>query len=382
MNTAEIVISKFGGQQKLADALGVRQSNVSYWSKSGSIPAKWHVKIIEASSSLAIPVTTGDLLATEETSEPEQKSAKLPPPKILKHGKLNIAGKEVPCAVLSNGKRVVFQREVVGLLTGNKKGGLIRYLSAENLQPYVPEKFKGKRIGEAVIEFPYGGSFAHGFEGTDLIDICDMYLKALEAERKEKRKFLQESQRDLAVQAQIIIRSFAKLGITAAIDDATGFDKEKGEYQKLLAQYIAEELQPWVKAFGENYYYQIYRLKGWDWSRFSQLKRNHPWEVANITNRIVYEKLPPGVLQKLRELSPANDSGNRPNRLYKHLANPGFVHLVKHLGHIESMLERGKDGEWEKTLYEIDTRFPSKRDPYFQTQLRLMDNDLHNFQSQ
>jgi hypothetical protein len=30
-------------------------------------------------------------------------------------------------------------------------------------------------------------------------------------------------------------------------------------------------------------------------------KKNHPWEVAKITNRIVYEKLPQGVFEKLRE---------------------------------------------------------------------------------
>lgn len=41
-------------------------------------------------------------------------------------GAINIGGAEIPCAVLEDGRRVVWQREVVGLLTGNKKGGAVQ----------------------------------------------------------------------------------------------------------------------------------------------------------------------------------------------------------------------------------------------------------------
>ena len=95
---------------------------------------------------------------------------------------------------------------------------------------------------------------------------------------------------------------------------------------------------------------------------FSVDKKNHPWAVANITNRIVYEKLPDGVLDKLKELSPVNEKGNRPNRLHQHLTpNEGQVHLLKHLGAIVNIMEGFEDGHWLETLHQIDSRFPSHR---------------------
>ncbi len=50
---------------------------------------------------------------------------KIPKPSYI--GMLKIIDREIPCAVLEiNGeiKRLIVQREVVGLITGNKKGGL------------------------------------------------------------------------------------------------------------------------------------------------------------------------------------------------------------------------------------------------------------------
>jgi len=303
---------------------------------------------------------------------------KLPPPKriqslrVVKSGALDIAGIKVPVAVLSNGKRVFFQREIVGLLTGNKKGGLSRYLQAGNLQPFLPGKFIGKTIEEVVWVFPYRGKDAQGFEGTDLIEICEMYLKARAAKTPDGKEILLGSQKDLAIQSEIITRVFAKIGVIAAIDEATGYQKEKDEYQRLLAQYIAEEVQPWIKTFGENYYLQIYRLKNWDWEERVKVKKNYPWEVAKITNRIVYEKLPSVVLDKLRELNPRTEKGHRKHKNFQFLTpNAGYIHLVKHLGHIEAIMERHPDGHWFDALKDIDIRFPSVRDPYGQPLLPL-----------
>ena len=48
------------------------------------------------------------------------------------------------------------QRELVGLLTGNKKGGLERYFEPKNLQPFVPEKFKNKKLDQVTHRFIFG----------------------------------------------------------------------------------------------------------------------------------------------------------------------------------------------------------------------------------
>ena len=289
MNAAQAIIEKFDGQSALAALLGRRQSLIGYWCKTGSIPAKWHAQLLYLAQSRGIQLNPADFLPAQPIlsepiieSEKEQEPKTIPTKQVTQFyathpGFLNIAGKKIPVAVLNNGKRVIIQREIVGLLTGSIKGNLDRYLRAQNLQEFVPPKFSGRGLDESSIAFLNITNVAHGFEATDLIDFCDMYLKAM-IEGK-----LQDNQKNLAKQAAIIIKSFAKVGIIAAIDEATGYKKQKDEYQKLLSAFIAEELQPWIKTFDEGYYYQIYRLKGWNWERHLIEKKNYPWAVAYIT---------------------------------------------------------------------------------------------------
>ena len=71
-------------------------------------------------------------------------------------GAIKIKGMSIPCAVLypeTNPTSVIVQREIVGLLTGNKKGGFERYLKPKNLQPYLPAQFRDKPLSESVINF-------------------------------------------------------------------------------------------------------------------------------------------------------------------------------------------------------------------------------------
>ncbi len=93
-------------------------------------------------------------LSPDQRSEIARKAACArwePIPKANYVGVLQIAGSEIPCAVVEQGnevKRVIVQREVVGLLTGSRKGNLDRYLQAKNLKPYVPAKFKDKSLDQ------------------------------------------------------------------------------------------------------------------------------------------------------------------------------------------------------------------------------------------
>src|SRR3990167_1941984 len=89
-------------------------------------------------------------------------------------GHVTINEQQIPCAVLypfsENPIRVFWQREIVGLLTGNKKGGFDRYFKPQNLQPFVPEKFKNKSFAESTIICRVGvnNRIAHAFEASDL----------------------------------------------------------------------------------------------------------------------------------------------------------------------------------------------------------------------
>ena len=292
--------------------------------------------------------------------------------KATHQGELVIGNIKIPVAVLNNRERVISVRGFSTFL-GVKGGGaywkskresantelLPEFISAKYLEPFIGDELR-ETIKNTVSYKALSGQEAVGIGATIIPRICDVWLKALAG-----KALKDDSQQKVAQQAHLLLSALADVGITALIDEVTGFQKLKDEYSQIIEKYIAKELQNWIKTFDENYYYQIYRLKGWDWNRFSIDKKNHPWAVANITNRIIYEKLPYGVLQQLQLLNPANPKGGRGHRHFQHLTpNEGYVHLLKHLGAITNIMERHDSGEWEQALHEIDTRYPSQHDPY------------------
>jgi hypothetical protein len=81
-----------------------------------------------------------------------------------------------------------------------------------------------------------GGSqpITYGYEATKLIDLCDALLDL------NKAGVLKDSQKIYAEQGEIIIRSVAKVGIIALVDEVTGYQekREKDELQKFLTKFI------------------------------------------------------------------------------------------------------------------------------------------------
>jgi len=54
MNKSEYIVGRFGSQSELARLLGVGQSTVQYWCSKGTIPAKWHNRIIASGKQVGI----------------------------------------------------------------------------------------------------------------------------------------------------------------------------------------------------------------------------------------------------------------------------------------------------------------------------------------
>lgn len=137
-------------------------------------------------------------------------------------------------------------------------------------------------------------------------------------------------QQPLAVASEILVRSLSKVGIIALIDEATGYqeEREKDELQKILAAYIREEFSPWTRRFPEEFYKEMFRLKNWNYKENSK-----PGIVGKITNTLVYEMLPEGVLEELQNKNPVDIKIHR--RKLKHhqylTESTGVPHLDKHL---------------------------------------------------
>lgn len=270
---------------------------------------------------------------------------------------LRIGDVEIPCYVLDDGRRVLSLGGMVKAL-GMSIGGagaaegdrLGKFAAGKAISPFIPSNLSS-RIAEPVrFRAPSGGTVATGYEATILPDICEAVLAARQAGA------LLKQQQHIADQCEGLIRAFAKVGIVALVDEATGFQKERDrdELHRLLSVYLAEERLAWAKRFPDEFYKQIYRLKGWAWPVG---KAKTPL-LGHITNDIVYDRLPPGVLLKLRELNPTSEETKR--RRYKHhqflSEEVGQPDLRDHILQLIPIMKISKD--WSSFKRHVDIAFP------------------------
>jgi hypothetical protein len=263
--------------------------------------------------------------------------------KILKathSGELHIGDITIPCAVLDDGTRLITQRGIYGAIGRHGATGgievkddaqqLPRFLSPSNLRPYISNELE---CACAPLKFkPKGGTSAYGYKAEILPEICNVYLDA----RKDKK--LKPNQEKFADRCELLLRGFARIGIIALVDEATGYqeDRDREELQKILAAYISEELMPWTKRFPDIFYKELFRLKNW---QFSPLSVKRPGYVGKLTNQLVYEKLPKGVLDELRKKNPVIKPGRRKHRHHQFLTeNIGNPHLDKHLASVITLM--------------------------------------------
>jgi hypothetical protein len=233
--------------------------------------------------------------SSKNTDKPKVAPIPVALPLALFPGKLTIGDATFSVYVLDNGKRVMAQREVVRVLTGNVKGDLGRYLDSQNLQAYINRE----RITEQAIRFSMPGTQyeGHGYEATLLLDICDAYLTA------RLKKELQPNQEHIARQAEIITRACAKVGIIALIDEATGYQafRKKQELQLKLQAFIADDLQEWARMFPQEFWFELARLEGVHYS-----PRSRPLRWGKYIMAFVYDAVDGNgeVGKELRKINP------------------------------------------------------------------------------
>ena len=244
-------------------------------------------------------------------------------------GVLNLGNTQLEVAVLENGQRIIKQAAVFKALDRPARGnsrviGRPTFMDAKNLQRYVNEEVI--HVIKKVDYLDIKGSQQQGFDCLILPTVCDLYLKARED------NILLPTQIDTAQKAEILMRSLAKVGIVALVDEATGYqyDREHDELQKILKAYISEELLPWQKRFSDVFYKELFRLNGWNYTVNGIKKR--PGVIGKWTNTIIYEELPKGVLEELKNKTPKSASGNRTERYHQYLTEDiGVPNLEKQI---------------------------------------------------
>ena len=254
---------------------------------------------------------------------------------------LKIGNIEIPCYVLEDGTRVLSQRGVVGGLGmsyGSSSGGadrLTAFLSGKAVSSFVSNELMV--LIEAPIKFrtSLGGGLTFGYPATILADICEAVLAA------RNEGVLQKQQLHIAQQCEILVRGFARVGIIALVDEATGYqrDRAKDALAKILEAFVAKELQPYLKTFPADYYEQLFRLYELPYPP-SGNKSWRPAFFGHVTNDVVYSRLAPELLPELKKSA---SKAERKAKLHQWLTQDiGHPKLREHLASIVSILKLSK----------------------------------------
>lgn len=277
--------------------------------------------------------------------------------KITHEGFLSLNDINIDCYVLEDGTRILSAREMQRVLhmvdprKNLKTAGtrLIRHLNQESLKPFI-YKAKSEDHYTPIISYK-GGKKINGYEATVLIDICDAFLEA--------RKEIELSPRQIIIanQCEILVRSFAKIGLIALIDEATGYQdiRVKDALQKILDKYLLDEAKKYQVTFPLELYKQWFRLNGWEWKAENAQKR--PGVIGKWTNQYIYERIAPNLLIELEKKNPKNSKGYREHKHFQFLtAEIGEPRLREFFGGLIALARASMT--WRKYVTLVERAYP------------------------
>ena len=274
---------------------------------------------------------------------------------------LKIGDVEIPCYVLEDGRRVLQQTGLISALNMSHGGTystggdrLAKFAAQGRLKSFVSEELIDRTENPIRFRTPKG-SLAHGYEATVLADLCEAILVA------RSEGVLQKQQEHIAKQAEILVRGFARIGIIALVDEATGYqdDRARDALAKILENFIAKELQAWVQTFPTDYYRELFRLRGLPFPT-DTVKR--PQYFGTLTNDIVYKRLAPGVLDELKRVTPRDEeTGRHKHKFFQRLtANTGYPKLREHLGAAVAVMKLSRN--YDDFVDKMDRLYPRHED--------------------
>lgn len=224
--------------------------------------------------------------------------------KILKAeymGEVVIGDIVIPCAVLEDETRVISENGIhsnLGTSGGkarqlredmerNRQAPVPLFLASKALEPFISKVFDIRHL--TPIEYESNNKIMVGYPADILPKVCDVWLMARE------NGVLQSSQLPKAKKAEVLMRGLAHIGITALVDEATGYQykREKDELQVILGAYISEKIAKWQLTFTEDFYDQIFRL----WKQpYNKSKQKRPAFFGTLTNKFIYKPMHDGII--------------------------------------------------------------------------------------
>jgi P63C domain len=286
-------------------------------------------------------------LATHESKEP------------LKFGDL-----ELSCAVLQNKTRIITQASFLRILGRSRspKAGtgvfstvdeLPFFLQAEALKPFISDELLMST--NPIFYRTLMGGRGVGYNATLLRQVAEVYLKLRDHQLKTTGKISKRYDHIIRA-ADVLIRGLADVGIVALVDHATGYerDRAKGDLEEILKRFVGDELRPWIKTFPDEYYEQIFRLRGLEFPKDS-VKR--PQYFGHLTKDIIYRRLAPGLWERLNDVIPRRPDGRLTVAAHRKLTeNIGYRELLKLMGSVVTLMSLSEG--WPEFMKLLDRRHP------------------------
>ena len=94
----------------------------------------------------------------------------------------------------------------------------MRTVTRKGIRSVIDENLWAK-IENPIVFKPLISDLGHGYDADVLVDVCKAVIRAAEKDK------LTTSQDPLVAQARILLQAFAKVGVAALIDEATGYQK-------------------------------------------------------------------------------------------------------------------------------------------------------------
>lgn len=272
---------------------------------------------------------------------------------------LRIGQAEIPCYVLEEGavdrdddRRLITASGLQQAVGMSASGGSPRLadFAARIASNSHSRGHLSARLNEPVEFIMPQGGVAKGYGVLLLADLCDEILEA----RKTGR--LTDRYAPIGDAAEAVMRGLANVALVALVDEATGYQdvRRRLELAEILDQYLDDKLNRWTKTFPDEFYEQLFRLKGWD---YKHLKPGDikPAEVGMFTKEHVYRRLHPGIVEELESRNPEIVPGRRRNRHHQWLSQEiGHVELEKHITKIIVVMKLSRDWQgFMSSLQEI-----------------------------
>lgn len=274
---------------------------------------------------------------------------------ITHSGYVEIGDATLYCFVTKTGKRLITATDVFKAVGRSRRGnkrieGYPAFIGARNLIQFIDDDLK-----QRLMPIKYkakNGRIAEAYDASIIPRVADLYIEAHE------KGALTVPQETVYRRSLIIVRSLAKVGITALIDEATGYqyDRESQALQKLLKAYISDDLLKWQPHFPREYYQQIYRLYGIS-DKFDPQNTKHPQWIGNFTNKYVYGVFPSEVMKEIKCKNPPKHSERFMYRGHKNFQflteNVGIPQLDRHLAKLVTVMQLSDN------LKDFDRKFKS-----------------------